>query len=54
MRKNVTVVLTQGTSTRPIASTMQGYAAQNYRNFEVVVVANTDFSLHLGDWFFKI
>jgi hypothetical protein len=54
MRKNVTVVLTQGTGTRPFSLTLQGYAAQNYRNFEVVVLANTDFSLLLGDWYFKI
>jgi len=54
MRKNVTVVLTQGTGTRPFSLTLQGYAAQNYRNFEVVVLANSDFSLHFGDWYFKI
>ena len=54
MQKNVTVVLTQGTDNRPFLSTLQGYAAQNYRNFEVVVVANEKLSIPSSDWFFKI
>lgn len=54
MQKNVTVVLTQATDTRPFLSTLQGYASQNYRNFEVVVLAAEPLTLPDGDWFFKL
>lgn len=53
MQKNVTVVLTNGVGTRPISSTLWGYAAQNYRNFEVVVLQENPFTLPKLPLFFS-